>query len=267
MRTKFKTSIKLSRGDSTPASRQKLKFHSKKQIFVAIYVERDSSSNVINQIRSWIPDFQASRNSGGLQFVSDIPLSTDPYKSQIVRTSNIMEEDKKTFCLMKSLDYFKNTSRAFWYLSIPVNAYVNVAAIKSFTETLGSYDPMKNETIYQNCANDDCAMLLSRAAVNTLTLINTDLPEIRKIISDKSQPFPNSFFVDELSDETASLIESGSLDNVQKCKGNEENRMKLKKSFVFFVSPVKMGKMKIIKDAKDNIMAGSYDNRTVFCSL
>ena len=245
----------------------KSKISLKKQFFVAVRVEREESVHIINQIRTWVPEFQASENSGGLEFVSEIPLSTDPYKSQIIQTLNIANADKSTYCFLKSLDYFTKNSRSFWYMSIPANAYLNVAAIKSFSEILGSHDPMKNEIFYKNCDNNSCVLLLSRAAVNTLISNNGEISEINEIISSKSKPFEKGIFANGLSNEAASIIDSGDFSKIKKCKGNEDNKMKLKDSFIFFVDPKKMEKMKAIKGANNDIMVGVSNGKTVFCSI
>ena len=176
--------------------------------------------------------------------------------------------------LIKSIDNFSNNSRAFWYMHIPLNTYVNVNALKSFCEYLGTkFDPMKEEIIFRasfttNEGKVDHAYLFSRAA--TILAINEgkDLLKLSKMINEKAVPFTKSIYNYELSEDAQKMMDLSSFDKIKSCD-NEKDVELLSESLLFFYNieknPEQCLKMELLKKSENNYYVFVNNNRTDFC--
>ena len=211
---------------------QKKKISLKKQIFIAINVDKLHISDIATSIRAWVSDWEKNEHNGGIHFVSDVPINTDPFQSTIVQTAFLHDKiQKEALKFIKSLEAYSLSSRAFWYMQIPVSSFLNIKAIEQVTDYLNTLDPLndlyKFTISFNNTDHSNSIFILSRAAMRKAVENKESSPDIFKTL-DIEKYFINQPF----SKKSIEILKNEDIKHIPKC---EKGVKKTKNSEIFGV--------------------------------
>ena len=251
-----------------------LKISLKKQIFISLFISKNSIHLVSNLIRSWVSDFVKHPNSGGFHFLSEIPIPVQSYNNLIINNNNIKTEEDKFFLkLYFSILNYSQNSRSLWYLYLNENSFINLETFNNFSNILiNKLDPSKNEIIEINQKDNKIySILISRYSIKNILEFKENITLIKNYFKNKNLNFNNNYsIIGQFNLNTIEILSKSNFELLEKCLNNFQI-FKLKDIFLWILpileDPLLLIKLKLFKESNDLIYFYFNNNLINLCIL